>query len=72
MLPADGIIFAMPLYFYGMPGRLKTVFDRPRSKRPAVVRLRSGRAVVRHPRHRLPAGHDPVKPGVGSRADFYT
>lgn len=28
MLPADGIIFAMPLYFYGMPGRLKTVFDR--------------------------------------------
>ena len=28
MLPAGGIIFAMPLYFYGMPGRLKTVFDR--------------------------------------------
>lgn len=28
MLPADGIIFAMPLYFYGMPGRLKTIFDR--------------------------------------------
>lgn len=28
MLPADGIVFAMPLYFYGMPGRLKTVFDR--------------------------------------------
>jgi multimeric flavodoxin WrbA len=28
MLPADGVIFAMPLYFYGMPGRLKTVFDR--------------------------------------------
>lgn len=28
MLPADGIIFAMPLYFYGMPARLKTVFDR--------------------------------------------
>lgn len=28
VLPADGIIFAMPLYFYGMPGRLKTVFDR--------------------------------------------
>jgi multimeric flavodoxin WrbA len=28
MLPADGIIFAMPLYFYGMPGRLKTVLDR--------------------------------------------
>ncbi|ORV88351.1 flavodoxin family protein [Mycolicibacterium iranicum] len=28
MLPADGIIYAMPLYFYGMPGRLKTVFDR--------------------------------------------
>lgn len=28
MLPADGLVFAMPLYFYGMPGRLKTVFDR--------------------------------------------
>lgn len=28
MLPADGLIFAMPLYFYGMPARLKTVFDR--------------------------------------------
>ena len=28
ILPADGIIFAMPLYFYGMPSRLKTVFDR--------------------------------------------
>ncbi|WP_193047126.1 flavodoxin family protein [Mycolicibacterium baixiangningiae] len=28
ILPADGIVFAMPLYFYGMPGRLKTVFDR--------------------------------------------
>ncbi len=28
MLPADGLLFAMPLYFYGMPGRLKTVFDR--------------------------------------------
>jgi multimeric flavodoxin WrbA len=28
MLPADGIIFAMPLYFYGMPARLKTIFDR--------------------------------------------
>lgn len=28
MLPADGIIYSMPLYFYGMPGRLKTVFDR--------------------------------------------
>ena len=28
ILPADGLIFAMPLYFYGMPGRLKTVFDR--------------------------------------------
>lgn len=28
MLPADGIIVAMPLYYYGMPGRLKTVFDR--------------------------------------------
>lgn len=28
ILPADGVIYAMPLYFYGMPGRLKTVFDR--------------------------------------------
>lgn len=28
MLPADGILYAMPLYFYGMPGRLKTIFDR--------------------------------------------
>jgi multimeric flavodoxin WrbA len=28
ILPADGIIVAMPLYFYGMPARLKTVFDR--------------------------------------------
>lgn len=28
LLPADGIVFAMPLYFYGMPARLKTVFDR--------------------------------------------
>lgn len=28
ILPADGIILAMPLYFYGMPARLKTVFDR--------------------------------------------
>lgn len=28
MLRADGIIYAMPLYFYGMPARLKTVFDR--------------------------------------------
>lgn len=28
IIPADGIIYAMPLYFYGMPGRLKTVFDR--------------------------------------------
>jgi multimeric flavodoxin WrbA len=28
ILPADGVIFAMPLYFYGMPARLKTVFDR--------------------------------------------
>jgi multimeric flavodoxin WrbA len=28
MLPADGIVYSMPLYFYGMPGRLKTVFDR--------------------------------------------
>ncbi|MGV0793130.1 flavodoxin family protein [Mycolicibacterium sp. XJ1819] len=28
MLPADGIIYAMPLYFYGMPARLKSVFDR--------------------------------------------
>lgn len=27
-IPADGVIYAMPLYFYGMPGRLKTVFDR--------------------------------------------
>jgi multimeric flavodoxin WrbA len=27
ILPADGLIFAMPLYFYGMPARLKTVFD---------------------------------------------
>jgi len=28
ILPADGIILAMPLYFYGMPARLKTVIDR--------------------------------------------
>lgn len=28
MLPADGIIYAMPLYYYGMPARLKSVFDR--------------------------------------------
>lgn len=28
ILPADGVIFGMPLYFYGMPGRLKTAFDR--------------------------------------------
>jgi multimeric flavodoxin WrbA len=28
IVPADGVIYAMPLYFYGMPGRLKTVFDR--------------------------------------------
>jgi multimeric flavodoxin WrbA len=28
MLPSDGIVYSMPLYFYGMPGRLKTVFDR--------------------------------------------
>ncbi|TFV56802.1 flavodoxin family protein [Mycobacterium sp. PS03-16] len=28
ILPADGIIYAMPLYFYGMPARLKSVFDR--------------------------------------------
>jgi len=28
MLPADGIVYAMPLYFYGMPARLKSVFDR--------------------------------------------
>jgi multimeric flavodoxin WrbA len=28
ILPADGLIVAMPLYFYGMPARLKTVFDR--------------------------------------------
>ena len=28
ILPADGLIFGMPLYFYGMPARLKTVFDR--------------------------------------------
>jgi multimeric flavodoxin WrbA len=28
MLVADAIVYAMPLYFYGMPGRLKTVFDR--------------------------------------------
>ena len=28
VMPADGIIYAMPLHFYGMPGRLKTMFDR--------------------------------------------
>ncbi|PSK98203.1 flavodoxin-like protein [Murinocardiopsis flavida] len=28
ILPADGVVFAMPLWFYGMPARLKTVFDR--------------------------------------------
>lgn len=28
MLVADAIVYAMPLYFYGMPARLKTVFDR--------------------------------------------
>jgi multimeric flavodoxin WrbA len=28
MVPADGLIYAMPLHFYGMPARLKTVFDR--------------------------------------------
>ncbi|MDG4667791.1 NAD(P)H-dependent oxidoreductase [Mycobacterium sp. 236(2023)] len=28
LLTADGIVFAMPLYFYGMPGRLKSIFDR--------------------------------------------
>jgi multimeric flavodoxin WrbA len=28
LLPADGVVFAMPLYVYGMPARLKTVFDR--------------------------------------------
>ncbi|OZD01737.1 NAD(P)H dehydrogenase [Rhodococcus sp. 06-235-1A] len=28
IIPADGIIYAMPLHFYGMPGRLKTMFDR--------------------------------------------
>ena len=28
LLTAHGVIYAMPLYFYGMPGRLKTVFDR--------------------------------------------
>tara|TARA_R110002096_G_scaffold159011_3_gene324588 strand:+ start:13759 stop:14400 length:642 start_codon:yes stop_codon:yes gene_type:complete len=27
-LPADGIIFATPLYWYGMSGQLKTFFDR--------------------------------------------
>lgn len=28
VLPADGLIFATPLYWYGMSGRLKTFFDR--------------------------------------------
>ncbi|MFW0151849.1 flavodoxin family protein [Mycobacterium sp. smrl_JER01] len=28
LLVADAIVYAMPLYFYGMPARLKTVFDR--------------------------------------------
>lgn len=28
ILVADAIVYAMPLYFYGMPARLKTVFDR--------------------------------------------
>lgn len=27
-LPADGILFATPLYWYGMSGQLKTFFDR--------------------------------------------
>jgi hypothetical protein len=27
MLPADGIIFAMPLHFYGMPGPLSCARD---------------------------------------------
>ncbi|MCB1228793.1 MAG: flavodoxin family protein [Verrucomicrobiae bacterium] len=27
-LPADGVIFATPLYWYGMSGQLKTFFDR--------------------------------------------
>ena len=26
-LPADGVIFATPLYWYGMSGQLKTFFD---------------------------------------------
>jgi multimeric flavodoxin WrbA len=28
VLPADGLVFATPLYWYGMPGRLKSFFDR--------------------------------------------
>lgn len=28
VLPADGLVFATPLYWYGMPGRLKSYFDR--------------------------------------------
>jgi multimeric flavodoxin WrbA len=28
VLPADGIIFATPIYWYGMSGQLKTFFDR--------------------------------------------
>lgn len=28
LVVADAIVYAMPLYFYGMPARLKTVFDR--------------------------------------------
>ncbi|MDA2893846.1 flavodoxin family protein [Mycolicibacterium sp. BiH015] len=28
LLTVDGVVYAMPLYFYGMPGRLKTMFDR--------------------------------------------
>ena len=28
VLPADGLLIATPLHFYGMPGRLKTFFDR--------------------------------------------
>ena len=27
-VPADGILFATPLYWYGMSGQLKTFFDR--------------------------------------------
>lgn len=28
VLPADGVIYATPLHYYGMTGRLKTFFDR--------------------------------------------